>query len=203
MVGRADIRGTTRATFLARAAVATGALYGTGAVAPLVERALAAAGGGDEAVLAFALTLERIEAAVYAKAVTVRGLSPRVKKALQEISGHEAEHVKQLTQTLQQIGASAPPAPKTSFPAPAGEAALLGLAITLEETGVGAYNGAAPRLQSPDYLDAFGSIVQVEARHAGALRELAGRNPAPAAFDRALTGAQVLRAVRPYVRGGP
>ena len=85
----------------------------------------------------------------------------------------------------------------------AGETVVLGLAITLEETGVGAYNGAAPRLQSDDYLDAFGSIVQVEARHAGALRELAGRNPAPAAFDRALTGPQVLRAVRPFVRSGP
>ena len=203
MDAQAETRGTTRAAFLARVALVTGALCGAGAVAPLVERTLAATGGGDEAILGFALTLERIEAAFYTKAVAVRGLSPAVKKALQEISAHEAAHVKQLTQTLQQLGASAPPAPKTSFPALAGEAAVLGLAITLEETGVGAYNGAAPRLQSPDYLDAFGSIVQVEARHAGALRELAGRNPAPAAFDRALTGPQVLRAVRPFVRSGP
>ena len=80
MDAQAEIRGTTRAAFLARAALATGALYGAGAVAPLVERTLAATAGGDEAILAFALTLERIEAVFYTKAVAVRGLSPAVKK---------------------------------------------------------------------------------------------------------------------------
>jgi rubrerythrin len=80
---------------------------------------------------------------------------------------------------------------------------VLSLAIQLEETGVGAYNGAAPLIQSPDLLNAAGSIVQVEGRHAGALRELAGKDPAPAAFDRSLSKADVLKAVKPFVKGGP
>ena len=202
MAESVHIRGTTRSTFLARAALATGSLYGAGAVAPFVQRALAATGGGDDSIIGFALTLERIESAFYTRAVAVNGLSPTVKRAFQEIAAHEAAHVKQLTQTLQQVGASAPPAPRTSFPALADERAALALAIRLEETGVGAYNGAAPLIQQPDYLDAVGSIVQVEARHAGALRELAGRDPAPAPFDRALSRARVLAAVRPFVRGG-
>ena len=65
----------------------------------------------------------------------------------------------------------------------------------------GAYNGAAPRIQSPDLLAAAGSIVHVEGRHAGALRELAGKFPAPGAFDRSLTRAEATAAVKPYVTG--
>ena len=197
-----EVRGMTRSAFLARGAMATGALYGAGAVAPAVERALAAQGGGDVAILDFALTLESIEVAFTKQALKVKGLSGDVKKALQEIAEHELAHQKQLTQTLQQLGATPSPAPKTSFPSLGDQKAMLSLAVKLEETGVGAYNGAAPLIQSADLLAAAGSIVQVEARHAGALRELAGQDPAPAAFDKALSRDEVLKAVKPFVKGG-
>lgn len=198
-----EVRGMSRGAFLARTALATGSLFGAGAVAPVVERALAAGGGGDAAILGFALTLERIESAFYKKALAAQGLSPKVKKALQEIAGHEDAHVKQLTQTLQQLGAGAPAAPKTAFPGLGGEQAVLRLAVKLEETGVGAYNGAAPLIQDADYLIAAGAIAQVEGRHAGALRELAGMAPAPAAFDKALSEAEVNAAVKQFLKGGP
>ena len=42
---------------------------------------------------------------------------------------------------------------------------FLKLAQTLEDTGVSAYNGAAPAIESTEVLGAAGSIVQVEARH--------------------------------------
>jgi rubrerythrin len=192
----------TRAAFIARSAVVAGGLYGAGAVAPLVERALAADAGGDVAILNFALALETIEAAFYKKARAVKGLSGDVKNALEEIAAHEAAHALQLKQTIEQLGATADPAPKTSFPALPGQAAVLSLAIQLEETGVAAYNGAAPQIQSPDILAAAGSIVQVEARHAAALRLLAGNKPAPEAFDKALPQAEVLKAVKPFVKAG-
>jgi rubrerythrin len=201
MLQSIEIRGMTRSAFLVRSALAAGGLYGAGAVAPLVGGALAATATGDAAIFDFALGLELVEAAFYKQAVGAGGLSPKVKKALQEIAGHEDAHVKQLTQTLEQLGATASPAPKVSFPALAGEAAVLKLAIALEETGVGAYNGAAPLLRSPDLLVAAGSIVQVEARHAGALRELAGQDPAPGGFDRALSQAEVAARVKPFVKG--
>jgi rubrerythrin len=197
-----EVGGITRSAFIARSALAAGAVYGAGAVAPLVERALAAGAGGDTAILDFALMLESIEVAFTAEALKVKGLSGEVKKALQEIAEHERAHQKQLEQTLEQLGATASPAPKTTFPAMNGQDAMLMLAIRLEETGVGAYNGAAPLIQSPDLLAAAGSIVQVEARHAGALRELAGQDPAPAAFDKALSQAEVTAAVKPFVKGG-
>jgi rubrerythrin len=198
-----QVRGITRSAFIARSALAAGTLYGAAAVAPVVERALAAESAGDIAIVNFALTLEGIESAFYKKALAVKGLSGAVKKAITEIAAHEDAHVKQLTQTLQQLGATPAAAPKTKFPALGSEKALLTLAITLEETGVGAYNGAAPLIQSPDLLDAAGSIVQVEARHAGALRELAGRDPAPVSFDKSLSQSEVLAAVKPFVKGGP
>jgi rubrerythrin len=202
MEATVQVRGLTRSAFLVRSALAAGSLAGAGAVAPLVERALAAESSGDIAVVNFALGLETIEAAFYKEALKVKGLSGPVKKALQEIAGHEDAHAKQLKQTLDQLGAEATPAPVPRFPALGGEQAVLALAIKLEETGVGAYNGAAPLIKSPDLLAAAGSIVQVEGRHAGALRELAGKDPAPAAFDKALSQAEVQKAVRPFVKKG-
>jgi hypothetical protein len=52
-----EIQGMTRSAFLVRGALAAGGAYGAGAVAPMVSRALAAAGGGDVAIFNFALTL--------------------------------------------------------------------------------------------------------------------------------------------------
>ncbi|HEX8075541.1 MAG TPA: ferritin-like domain-containing protein [Thermoleophilaceae bacterium] len=191
----------TRSAFLMRGALAAGTAYGAAAVGPFVGRSLAATGAGDEAILQFALGLEQLEAAFYKKAVAVKGLSPEVERALKEIAEHEAAHAKQLDQTLQQLGATPGPAPKASFPALAGEGAVLKLAVALEETGVGAYNGAAPAIRSADLLSAVGSIVQVEARHAGVLRELAGQDPSPVAFDKALSRDEAEARIKPLAGG--
>jgi len=65
---------------------------------------------------------------------------------------------------------------------------------------VSAYNGAAPAIESTDVLAAAGSIVQIEARHAAAIRLQRGEAPAPAAFDEALTDQAVLDAVQPFIQ---
>ena len=198
-----EVRGITRSAFIARSALAAGALYGAGAVAPVVQRALAKGPTGDLQILDFALGLETIEVAFYKKALAVKGLSGDVKKALQEIAEHEQAHEEQLKQTLEQLGGTASPAPKTSFPGLAGQDAMLRLAVQLEETGIAAYNGAAILIESDDLLSAAGSIVQVEARHAGALRELAGQDPAPAAFDKGVSPDVTTRKIQPFlVKGG-
>ena len=50
-------------------------------------------------------------------------------------------------------------------------------------------------------LATIGTIVQVEARHAAALRLLRGRPPALAAFDRALTEPQAQAKVNTLLKG--
>ena len=82
----------------------------------------------------------------------------------------------------------------------ASEKSFLELAQTFEDTGVSAYNGAAPMIRSKDVLAAAGGIVQVEARHAAAIRLLRDENPAPDAFDKTLSTDEVLKAVKPFVK---
>jgi hypothetical protein len=78
--------------------------------------------------------------------------------------------------------------------------AFLKLAQTFEDTGVSAYNGAAPMIESPEVLGAAGSIVQVEARHAAAIRLLNGNPITDGAFDKPLEQQDVLDAVKPFVK---
>lgn len=81
------------------------------------------------------------------------------------------------------------------------QASFLKLAYVLENTGVGAYNGAAPSLSNKKYLAAAGSIVQVEARHAAAIALLTGRAITPSgAFDEPLSKSQVLAKAGPLIK---
>jgi Ferritin-like domain len=195
-----EIQGMTRSAFILRGALAAGAAYGASAAGPYVARALAQSGGGDIAIVNFALTLEYVEAAFYKAALADAGLRGGLKSLATQIGANEAAHVEALTQAVQQAGASPAKAPKTSFPV-RNEASFLRLAATFEETGVSAYNGAMPGLTSPDLLVATGSIVQVEARHAAAIHDAANQSPSPNAFDKPLSPGQVLPRIRPYVTG--
>ena len=77
----------------------------------------------------------------------------------------------------------------------------MALASVLENTGVGAYNGAAPSLKSKQVLASAGSIVQIEARHAAAIDLLIGKSPTPnEGFDKPLTKAEVLAAAGPLIK---
>jgi len=59
-----------------------------------------------------------------------------------------------------------------------------------EETMIAAYNGQAANL-TKQTLDMAAKIVSVEARHAGWIRAIAGKNPAPNATDKPKTATQV------------
>ena len=76
---------------------------------------------------------------------------------------------------------------------------VLGTARALEDTGVGAYNGAGAFVRNSDYLLIAGKIVSVEARHASAIRDVIGRSFAPQAFDPALTFEQAFRRAAPFI----
>ena len=196
-----DIQGMTRQSFVLRGAVAAGAVYGLGAVTPFVREAMAQEGGGDVDILNFALTLEYLESAFYKEALSKVNLSDEAKKLTQTISENEHEHVVALTKAVKSLGGKPAAVPKVDFGnAFSSQKSFLKLAQTFEDTGVSAYNGAAPAIQSKEVLASAGSIVQVEARHAAAIRTLNGNPITDGGFDKALKMDQVLKAVQPYVK---
>lgn len=82
------------------------------------------------------------------------------------IRKHESDHVAFLAQAL---GASARPKPNFQNLEQKHFSDFVTVSQALENTGVGAYLGAAPVLQNATFLAAAGSIATIEARHAGFL----------------------------------
>lgn len=197
-----DVHGVSRQAFIMRGAVAAGSVYGLAAVGPFVREALAQDGGGDVDILNFALTLEYLESAFYTQGLKqVSGLSGDVKSLATEIRDNENEHVAALTKTIKSLGGKPVKAPGVDFgDAFANQKAFLKLAQTFEDTGVSAYNGAAPMIESTDVLAAAGSIVQIEARHAAAIRLMNGQPITDGGFDKPLEQQAVLDAVKPFVK---
>jgi hypothetical protein len=198
-----EVDGLSRSSFLLRGALAAGAVYGTAAVAPFVSSALAAgtAGtAGDAEILNFALTLEYLESDFYNVKGRQVGLSGPAKSYATLFGEQESQHVQALSAAIEQLGGKPIAKPKFVFPV-TNEKTFLALASVLENTGVGAYNGAAPSLKSKQVLAEAGEIVQIEARHAAAVDLLIGKSPTPnGAFDASLTKAQVLAKASPLIK---
>jgi hypothetical protein len=195
-----EVHGMTRSAFILRGALAAGAFYGTSSVAPFVSQALAETGGGDAEILNFALTLEYLEADFYNVKGKTLGLSGQAKTYAREFGAEESAHVSALTAAIKQLGGKPVAKPTFVFPATS-ERSFLALASVLENTGVGAYNGAGPSLKSKQVLASAGSIVQIEARHAAAIDLLIGKSPTPnEGFDVPLTKKQVLAAAGPLIK---
>ncbi len=193
-----DSEDLSRSEVILKGALAAGAVYGTLMVGPFVRRALAMSEGGDVGILNFALTLEYLESTFYKEAQTRAKASGELKSLIAMLAEDEQQHVEALTATIKQLGGKPVAEPKFDFPY-SDTAGFLKLAQTFEDTGVSAYNGAAPSIKSKEVLGAAGSIVQVEARHAAAIRLQNKEEPAPEAFDPSLDEAQVLKAVEPFI----
>jgi hypothetical protein len=195
-----EVDGLSRSSFLLRGALAAGAVYGTAAVGPFVSSALAQSGTGDAEILNFALTLEYLESDFYNVKGKQVGLSGPAKSYATLFGEQESQHVQALTAAIKQLGGKPVAKPTFVFPV-TNERSFLALASVLENTGVGAYNGAAPSLKSKQVLAEAGEIVQIEARHAAAVDLLIGKSPTPnGAFDLSLTKAQVLAKASPLIK---
>jgi hypothetical protein len=88
-----------------------------------------------------------------------------------DIREHENNHVAFLVSAL---GSYARPRPTFKGLAQKNIVDFVNVSQALENTGVGAYLGAAPVIYSRDYLAAAGTIAFIEARHAGYLNVLQG-----------------------------
>jgi hypothetical protein len=197
-LGGVEVHAISRASFILRGAIATGAVYGATAVAPFVTNAFAAS--SDLEILNFALTLEYLETDFYQVKGKAVGLSGEAKTLAKSFGDEEAEHVAALTSAINAAGGKPVTKPTFVFPA-TNQASFLKLAYVLENTGVGAYNGAGPALSNKMLLAAAGSIVQIEARHAAAIALLTNKAITPnGAFDKPLNTKTVLAAVKPLIK---
>lgn len=187
------VAGDTRAAFLAKAGLLGGGVFGGSALLALMADDAEASPASDRAILNFALTLEYLEAAFYTEAVEMGVLDGELALFARVVGRHERAHVRALRAAL---GRYAVARPRFNFRGTTEDAdAFAATAQVLEDTGVAAYAGQAPRVDSNTVLRAALAIHSVEARHAAWIRDINGEEPAPAAFDEALTKRQVLQAV--------
>ena len=149
-------------------------------------------GSGDLGILNYAYALEQLEAAFY---TAVRGGdyyagAPQEEKDLfDDLYNHEVIHRELFRTAIAVVTADNPDAmlPDLEFDLSSVDLtsrdSVLATSQALEDTGVGAYNGAGDRISNVDYLVLAGKIVSVEARHASAIRSLINPDSADFAGD--------------------
>ena len=126
-----------------------------------------------------------------------------------DIQRHENAHVAFL---LTALGGAARPKPTFRNLVQPNFRHFVHVSQALENTGVGAYLGAAPVILNRGYLAAAGSIALIEARHAGWLNSLVevpittDVYGVEQSFETPLTAAQVVALASPFIanlNGGP
>jgi hypothetical protein len=189
----ASPRGSRR-RFLGRAAAVGGTIVAGGAVVAALPRLAVSAPSPaqDAEILNFALLLEYIESAFFTEASVRGNLSGELLEFADVVRGHERAHVAFLRGAL---GGKARKRPTLEFgDATRSPAAFTAAAVALQDLAVAAYNGQAGNL-TKGALAAAAKIVSVEARHAGWIRAISGKDPAPAATEKPMTARQATAAV--------
>ncbi len=117
--------------------------------------------------------------------------------AFWEIKRDEDTHVSFLKSAL---GGAARPKPQFKNLKQGNESTFIELSRVFENTGVGAYLLAAPSISNKANLAAAGSILTIEARHAGYLDSITGNPLSPnGAFDKPIAQATIVSAVSPFI----
>jgi hypothetical protein len=191
--------GDTRGEFMRKAGLAAGGTLMASAVFAGLP-AIAGAKGkavpkSDIAILNYALTLEYLEAAFYNEAVASGALQGEVLEFATTTAKDENAHVAGLKKAL---GKAAVKSPTFDFQGTTKDSnKFIATSMVLENTGVHAYLGQAPKIKTPAILLTAASIVTVEARHAGAVAVLTGGKISPSgAYDTGLSMKAVLKAVK-------
>jgi ferritin-like protein len=176
----AALHGDTRADFLRKAALGSGAM-----LAALAAPATASAAGlSDTDILQFGLRFERLQASFYTEAETTGTVHrmPAAKQRWAETLGaHERAHVRIIKKVL---GRKAGPRPFFDFRgATETEDAFTRTTVAMEDLTVALLTGVTPKIHDPRLTAAVFGLITVEARHAAWARHLVGTTPAANAFD--------------------
>lgn len=157
----------------------------------------------DIDVLNYALTLEYFESELYKALIGTGKLQGKDLQYVTLFGQQEAAHVAAVKSTIEKLGGTPVKIGNYNFAA-AGplntREDVLNVLVSVEQTGVSAYQGAAGYIQDKTILSAAASIMQVEARHTAVVRGLVGKFPVPDAFTAPLTPDQVLKIVTPFFK---
>ena len=196
-----DDEGTTRAAFLARAALVTGAVLGAGAAGPLVRSALAQEARGDLDILNFLLSMHRIELGLYEQAQReVTDASREVDRLIDTFVDHEREHVRVMERLVRLLGGRVAEPPALDFGSRLRtERSFMLLAMEIEDVVLQAGQDAAREVTSKDALAEVAKVLQIEARHSTALATRIGKPAVPTAFEGTLSRDQARQELRPFV----
>lgn len=154
----------------------------------------------DLDVLTLALRLEHLQTALYA-AIVAANVLPRAEQVLLSFwAAQERTHLDTIVAALQTAGVAPPDLPGGyRFGGIGNRGDAYNLLLPVEELGVAAYQGAAPRLQSPTYLALAGSIMAVESQHTAVVRFLMALDPVPVAFPAPLSPEEALARYETYL----
>jgi rubrerythrin len=155
-------------------------------------------GKGDLGIANYALTLEYLETQFYNDAAESGMLKGKVLDLAKGFGAEEQEHVDALLALIKKAGGKPAAKPMAKFPLES-EKAILELAATVENLGAAAYLGQAGNIQDKEILAAALAIHSVEGRHAAVLNLATNTKPAPGAFAKPATAAEVLKSVKPFL----
>jgi rubrerythrin len=189
-----------RAALIKRIALSLGGLSAAGAAAAGLASASRSSGSSlssrDREVLEFALKFEQLQTAFYGQALHDGKLTGQTKQFAEVVGREERAHLHYLERAL---GHAAGKAPTFTFgDATTNNAKFIAAAVTIEDTGLAAYNGQAENI-SRATLQSVARVISVEARHAAWARSLAGKLPAPVPADVPITASAALKSIKSYL----
>jgi rubrerythrin len=143
-----------------------------------------------EAALVAALREEQTAVVAYEAIANSGHLSGRATTLLRGLLDDDRQHADQLVAALESLGVKPPiPPRRATIPGLArvrSDTGAADFAIELELRAVGAYSEAVANLSDPNVLRTVAGAMGTDGQHLVVLRQLAGRNPVPHAFERGI-----------------
>jgi rubrerythrin len=197
----AVLHGDTRAHFLRKAALGSGAL-----LSALAAPAAAAERISDVDILNFGLRFERLQATFYTEADSTGTIAkmPAAKQRWAEVLGaHERAHVRIIKKIL---GEKAGKRPFFDFHGVTEtDEGFTRTAVAMEDLTVALLAGVTPRVHDRRLTAALFGLLTTEARHASWARHIVNSTPAARAFDepRSLDGVRATVARTRFIVAAP
>ncbi|HEY3019603.1 MAG TPA: ferritin-like domain-containing protein [Solirubrobacteraceae bacterium] len=173
----------SRRELVRRGMVAAGAVLAASTVPLLVRvRNAFAQADDDAAILRAAIEIEQAAVEAYQRSQAQLGGVARL------FRNQERQHLELLTASLRQMGGT-PPSPDVAsqlkgLAGAGGRRDRALFAVELENAAVRAYEDAHRSLRDARLMQVATSILGNEAQHLVVLRQIAGREPVPSAFER-------------------